>query len=278
MEVNETKLRNFIGEEIHPAVITEECGLTAGYIGPHNMHADCIVLFDNSLKGIDNLVCGANEVGYHYTGLNMERDVENVEYHDFTKIIDGGICPVCGKHAIKVSRGIEVGNIFQLGTKYTKAMDMKYTDQDGNLVHPIMGCYGIGVGRLVASVCEASHDDYGPIWPISVAPWEVHICCLRPDDEVVKSVADNIYETLKKDRIEVIYDDRKVRPGVMFSDADLLGVPVRVIVSPKNLQENLCEILTRDKKIAKRVPVEDTVEEIKQTIKQLYDEINSKVE
>lgn len=276
MEVNETKLRNFVGEEIHPAVITEECGLTTGYIGPHNMDAECIVLFDDSLKGIDNLICGANETGYHYVGLCMERDVEGVEYHDFSKIIEGGICPKCGKHSIKISRGIEVGNIFQLGTKYTKSMNMKYSDQDGTLQYPIMGCYGIGVGRLAASVCEVHHDDYGPVWPISISPWEVHICCLRPDDEQVKGVADNIYEMLKKDGIEVVYDDRKVRPGVMFSDADLLGVPVRVIVSPKNLNENLCEIVTRDKSISKKVSVEETVPAVKEIIAQLYAEINSK--
>ncbi len=276
MEVNETKVRNFIGEEIHPAIITEDCGLTAGYIGPCNLNAECIVLYDNSLMGIDNLICGANETGYHCVGLCIERDVEGVEYHDFTKIIEGGICPKCGKHTIKISRGIEVGNIFQLGTKYTNAMNMKYSDQDGNLQNPIMGCYGIGVGRLAASVCEVHHDDYGPIWPISIAPWGVHICCLRPDDEQVKGIADNIYETLLKDGIEAVYDDRKVRPGVMFSDADLLGVPVRVIVSPKNLNENLCEIVSRDKSISKKVPVEETVSAVKEIIAQLYEEVNSK--
>ena len=277
MEVNETKLRNFLGEEIHPAIITNESGLTAGYIGAVNMKADCLMLFDVSLKGIDNLVGGANETGYHYTGLCIERDVDNVVYHDFSKITEGGICPKCGKHSIKILRGIEVGNIFQLGTKYTKAMDMKYTDTDGNLQNPIMGCYGIGVGRLAASVCEVHHDDYGPIWPISIAPWEVHICCLRPDDEQVKKVADNLYNTLLKDGIEVVYDDRKVRPGVMFSDADLLGIPVRIIVSPKNLNENLCEIVTRDKSISVKVPVEQTITKVKEIINQLYEEINSKV-
>lgn len=275
MEVNETKVRNFIGAEIHPAIITEESGLKAGYIGPYNQNAKCTILYDNSLKGIDYLVCGANEVGYHYVGVCMERDVPDAEYGDFTKIVEGGICPKCGKHTISISRGIEVGNIFQLGTKYTKSMGMKYTDKDGNLQYPIMGCYGIGVGRLAASVCEAHHDDYGPIWPISIAPWEVHLCCLRPDDEEVKAVADNIYEELKKSGREVVYDDRKVRPGVMFSDADLIGVPVRVIVSPKNLKENLCEIVTRDKTVSVKVPVENTVEEINNLVNKLYSDLEN---
>lgn len=277
MEVNETKLRNFLGEEIHPAVITEESGIVPGYIGPVGLTENCIVLYDNSLIGIDNLVCGANEAGYHYTGLNLTRDVENVEYHDFTKIVEGGVCPCCKKKAISISRGIEVGNIFQLGTKYTKSMNMRYTDADGNQQTPIMGCYGIGVGRLAASVCEVSHDDYGPIWPITIAPWEVHICCLRADDANVKKVADDIYDALQRDNIETIYDDRNVRPGAMFSDADLLGVPVRVIVSPKNLNENLCEIVTRDKTISKKVPVEDTVSAVKEIIAQLYADIEKNV-
>jgi prolyl-tRNA synthetase len=236
LELNETKLRNFLGEEIHPAIITDDSGIVTGYIGPVGITDKCTVLYDSSLKGSRNLICGANEDEYHYTGFNIDREVGEVEYHDFAKIKEGGICPQCGKHAITVSRGIEVGNIFQLGTKYTKAMNMKYTDANGELQYPIMGCYGIGVGRLAASVCEAHHDEYGPIWPISIAPWEVHICCLRADDAEVKGVADTLYTQLQKDGIEVVYDDREVRPGVMFSDADLLGVPVRVIVSPKNLR------------------------------------------
>ena len=204
LDVNETKLTNFLKEEIRPAAITEECGLNAGYIGPYGLKGDYIVLFDRSLQGTRNLCCGANKAGYHYTGLQLERDCGDVSYHDFAKIIDGGICPNCGKHSISISRGIEVGNIFQLGTKYTKSMNMTYLDQDGNLQYPIMGCYGIGVGRLAASVCEAKHDEYGPIWPVSIAPWQVHLCCVRSDDKEAKAYADLLYENLKKNGIEVI--------------------------------------------------------------------------
>ncbi|MCR5608126.1 MAG: proline--tRNA ligase [Lachnospiraceae bacterium] len=278
MELNETKLRNFLGEEIHAAEITLESGLVAGYMGPVGLDAKCTVLYDSSLKGTKNLVCGANEDEYHYTGFNVDRDVKDIEYYDFAKITEGGICPCCGKKSITISRGIEVGNIFQLGTKYTKSMNMQYTDQNGQLQYPIMGCYGIGVGRLAASVCEAKHDDYGPIWPITIAPWEVHICCLRSDDAEVKKVSDDLYDRLQKSGVDVIYDDRKgVRPGAMFADADLLGCPVRVVVSPKNLKENLCEISTRDKSIQKKVAVEDTFDEVLAIIKQLKDEIMSKV-
>lgn len=269
LDVNETKLRNYLQEEIHPATITEESGIIAGYIGPVKLDGQVIILFDNSLQGIDNLCCGANKKDYHYIGLNLERDCGAIEYHDFAKIKEAGICPHCGKESITISRGIEVGNIFQLGTKYTKSMGMQYVDHEGNLQYPLMGCYGIGVGRLAASVCETHHDEYGPIWPISIAPWQVHLCCLRSDDIKAKSCADDLYELLQKENIEVLYDDRQVRPGVMFSDADLLGIPVRVIVSPRNLQENCIELVIRDKVIQEKVSCEEIVPRIKGLIAEL---------
>ncbi len=262
LEVNETKLTNYLGYDIHPAVITEECGLNAGYIGPVDLKGDFTVLYDSSLKGLNNLSCGANVTEYHYTGLDMERDVEGAEYHDFAKIQEGGICPACGKHSISVSRGIEVGNIFQLGTKYTKAMNMTYIDNEGNLKYPIMGCYGIGVGRLAAAICEAHHDQYGPVWPVSVAPWQVHLCAVRSDDENVRAYADKLYEELQNMGVEVIYDDRKVSAGVMFSDADLLGVPYRVIVSPRNMKQGAVEVVSRDKSFSEMLSIDTAKEEI----------------
>ncbi len=270
LDVNETKLRNFLGFEFHPAVITEESGLAAGFIGPVGITGDCRVLFDRSLKGLNNLVCGANKPDYHRTGLDMSRDVPNAEYHDFAKITDGSICPCCKKPGITVSRGIEVGNIFQLGTKYTKAMNMTYLDSESKSHYPIMGCYGIGVGRLAASVCEAKHDDYGPIWPISIAPWEVHLCAVRSDDPEVKKYADGLYDELQRRGIEVIYDDRRnVRAGVMFSDADLLGVPVRVVVSPRNLEEGCCEITARDKSFSEKPGINNAAERICRIVSEL---------
>lgn len=257
LDVNETKLTNYLGCDIHPAVITEDCGLNAGFIGPVGLPENMTVLYDDSLKNTNNLSCGANKEGYHYVGLDMQRDVPNAEYHDFAKIINGGICPECGKHTITVSRGIEVGNIFQLGTKYSKSMGMTYLDENGKSNIPIMGCYGIGVGRLAASVCEAHHDEYGPIWPMSIAPWQVHICAVRPDSENVRETADTLYETLQSKGVEVLYDDRSVSAGVMFSDADLLGIPLRVIVSPRNLKEGVCEIVSRDKSISEKLPIDE---------------------
>lgn len=273
LEVNETKVTNYLGCEIHPAVITEECGLHAGYIGPYNLQGNFIVLYDKSLEGINNLCCGANKEEYHYTGLDMTRDLAEAEYHGFAKITEGGICPQCGKPGITISRGIEVGNIFQLGKKYTESMNMTYVEADGvSISHPVMGCYGIGVGRLAAAVCEAHHDDFGPIWPMSIAPWQVHLCAVRPDEEEVKTYADKLYEELQDKGIEVIYDDRKVRAGVMFSDADLLGVPLRVVVSPRNMKEGVIELVSRDKTVAKKVALADAVEEIRENIYSMLDE------
>ena len=278
LDINETKFTNALGCEIHPAVIEDDSVLTAGFIGPVGINEKVTVLFDNSLKDIDYLVTGANKVDVHYTGFNVDRDCPDAKYFDLAKIVEGGICPKCGKHSITISRGIEVGNIFQLGTKYSKAMGFKYTDENGDEQYPIMGCYGIGVGRMAASICEVRHDDYGPIWPITIAPWQVHLCCLRSDDAKCKELADNLYNTLQNKGIEVIYDDRKVRPGAMFADADLLGVPVRVVVSPRNLEENAVEISTRDKQIDKqKTPVDNAVAEVERIIKKLTDDIYAEV-
>lgn len=269
MEIDETKLTKAVGQAVYPGIITDESKIVAGFIGPMAFEGKATFIFDQSLAGIESLCTGANKVDYHYTGFNIARDFGEVTYKDVCKIQEGGICPTCGKETISIKRGIEVGNIFQLGTKYTKAMGMTYADTDGKKQHPIMGCYGIGVGRLAASVCEAHHDDYGPIWPISIAPWEVHVCCLRADDAEAKAVADNLYKSLQEERIEVIYDDRDVRPGNMFNDADLIGVPVRVVVSPRNLKENVVEISTRDKAVQMKVPVDSAMTEIKGLINQL---------
>ncbi|MBR4763700.1 MAG: proline--tRNA ligase [Lachnospiraceae bacterium] len=275
-EVNETKLRNLVGEEIHPADITEDAPIVAGYIGPYGISDKVTYYVDLSLKGINSLVAGANREGYHYTGLNLERDLDKVEYVDIAKVQEGGICPCCGKPSLAISRGIEVGNIFQLGTKYTRSMKMQYMDKDNKLQYPIMGCYGIGVGRLAASICEAKHDDYGPIWPITIAPWEVHLCCMRPDNEDVRKVADGLYEDLQKQGVEVIYDDRtSVRAGEMFADADLIGAPIRVVVSPRNLKNNVVEVTTRDKSVKESVALDQALEFITGLKKQMIETIEN---
>lgn len=267
LDVNETKLRNYLGFEFHPALITEEGGLHAGYIGPYDLKGDYTVLFDRSLENANNLSCGANQDSYHYTGLDFTRDLAVSEFHDFAKISEGGRCPKCGNTSISIVRGIEIGNIFQLGTKYTQSMGMQYVDEAGSQHHPLMGCYGIGVGRLAASVCEEHHDDNGPIWPLSIAPWQLHLCAVRADQSAVKEAAEALYSALLKNGIEVLYDDRIVSAGVMFSDADLLGIPFRAILSPRNLKDGCCEIVSRDKAVSIREPLENAAKKIAELIR-----------
>lgn len=266
LEVNETKLVNFLGEQVHAAVITEECGLNAGYIGPVNLkvNGDAVVLYDKSLEEETTFPAAPTRQSIITKDSTWSATFRMPSITILQKSQEGGICPKCGKKTVKISRGIEVGNIFQLGTKYTKSMNMTYVDANGESKTPIMGCYGIGVGRLAASVCEAHHDEYGPIWPKAIAPWQVHLCAVRVDDEEVRAYADKLYEDLQNAGIEVIYDDRSVRAGVMFADADLLGIPLRIIVSPKNMKQGVVEVASRDKTLKTQIPLENVMEEIKQ--------------
>ena len=275
IEVNETKLRNYLKSEVYPAEELEKDGIVAGFIGPKGLPEKVRTVFDISLKTRKSYICGANEENYHFTGLNIARDLGEVQFVDVGKAIEGGICPVCGKKTLKLTRGIEVGNIFQLGDRYTSSMGMKYLDKDGSLKTPIMGCYGIGVGRLAASICEARHDDYGPIWPITIAPWQVQICALRSDDEQVKAYADKLYEELQNAGIEVLYDDRQVSAGFMFSDADLTGIPVRVVVSPKGLKAGTVEVSKRDKSYMEKMEPDTVKQNVIELVKAMTAELNN---
>ena len=276
LEVNETKLRNSLKKEIHPATeIAPESGIVAGYIGAYGLKADATVVYDRSLCGINDLIAGGNEPDMHFTGLDIKRDIGDVTYVDVAKAAEGGICPVCGKPALTVRRGIEVGNIFQLGDRYTKAMGMTYLDSDNTEKNPIMGCYGIGVGRLIASICEESRDDYGPIWPISIAPWQVEVCNLRVTDEKVKAAAEALVGALEERGVEVLYDDREVRPGFMFADADLFGVPVRAVVSQKTCERGVVEVSTRDKTLKTEYSMSAAADEIASLVKKMLAELDA---
>ncbi|MBE5742182.1 MAG: proline--tRNA ligase [Clostridiales bacterium] len=270
LEVNETKLRNYLKTEVHPASgVTEESGIVAGFIGPVGFNGKAKVVYDRSLVGIESFVCGANKKDAHFKGMNIARDVGKVDYVDVAKAYNGGVCPICGKPTITLKRGVEIGNIFQLGTKYSKSMDMTYVDSDGQRKNPIMGCYGIGVGRLCATICEEQHDDYGPIWPMPIAPWQVEICCLQAEDETVKGVAENLYNGLLKSGVEVLFDDRDIRAGAMFADADLLGVPVRAVVSKKTCERGIVEVSFRDKTFKGEVNMATATEDIVKIVNDL---------
>ena len=256
LQVNEAKLRNSIGAEVFPLTDYENIDLCFGFIGAIGLDTNkSDILYDISLENENNLVAGANKPNYHIKGISMVRDIKAEKYIDVSRVSDGDSCSKCGGK-LKLSRGIEVGNIFQLGTKYTESMNMTYTDVDGKQKTPIMGCYGIGVGRLLASIIEASHDDYGPIWPAAVAPWQIHICILNSTKEDVHQTGIKLYEDLGRN-YEVLLDDRNVGAGIMFADADLLGIPIRLIVSTRNLEKGEVEIATRDKKTRKSVKLED---------------------
>ncbi|MBE6542798.1 MAG: proline--tRNA ligase [Ruminococcaceae bacterium] len=275
LDVNETKLKNHLKADIHPAIVTEEMGVCAGYIGPKGLPEGVTVVYDESLRTLESFVAGANKTDYHYVGMNMARDIGDVEYVSVAKAFEGGICPVCGKHSIKISRGIEVGNIFQLGTKYTESMGLQYLDSNGELQCPIMGCYGIGVGRLIASVCQVRRDKFGPIWPITIAPWQVQLCALRVDDENVRKTADKLYEDLKKLGVEVIYDDRNIGAGSMFADADLIGVPLRAVVSPRTLERGAIELSARDKSFTVDLTADNAAELIKAKVTEMINAISN---
>lgn len=244
-EVNEAKLKKYL--KVDEIAITDisTSGLIAGNIGCVDLNnSNIIKVFDKSLIGLKGLVCGANKEDYHYTGVNMDRDVLVNEYVDIIKVNEGDCCPVCGEKLI-IKKGIEVGNIFKLGTKYTKPMEMTISMPDGSQINPIMGCYGIGVGRCLAGIVEESADEKGIIWPKSIAPWLVYLCPLRNDNPEIEKVADELYGSLSKE-FEVLYDDRKLSAGAKLTDSELMGIPVRVVISPRSLAENKAEITIRE--------------------------------
>jgi len=244
-EVSEAKLKKICKKDIVAYDAANDKNFTAGNIGPIGISKSCLVYFDASLKGLVNLVTGANKQLYHLINFNIERDYGKVEYFDLAKVEDGDICPNCKKHKIKLANGVEIGNIFQLGTKYTASMNMTIKTKDESDLHPIMGCYGIGVGRNLACVVDQHCDDKGIVMPMSIAPYKVHIAPIRIDDEQVSKVAYQIYDYLKANEIEVLIDDRDSMPGVKFADADLIGMPIRVVVSPRSLSNNQVEIKYR---------------------------------
>lgn len=246
LEVNELKLAKIIG--VLPQAADEttmlKTGAVPGYASPVGIR-NCRIIADQSVELAANLVAGANEPDYHYINFNLKRDGGTCEIADISFVREGDCCPVCNS-TLSFKRGIEVGNIFQLGTKYTDKMGMRYLDETGNECIPIMGCYGIGVGRLMASVIEARHDAYGPVWPMSIAPFTVHIIAINLKADQRKQFSDPIYQQLCSMGIEVIYDDREERPGVQFADADLIGAPLRLLFSSKNIDSGMVEWKMRD--------------------------------
>ena len=243
-----------------------DAGAVPGFASPVGIDpAKCIIVVDKSVEGTANLVVGANEEGFHYKNFNYGRDLANVTVADIAMVRDGDPCPLTGEPLL-MKRGIEVGNIFQLGTKYSKPMKCEYLDENGKSQPMIMGCYGIGIGRTMASVIEDSHDDYGPVWPMSIAPYQIQLCALNPDKGGVREQADALYEALTKAGVEVLYDDRGEKAGSMFSDADLLGIPFRAIVSPKSVENGVCEFKLRTSRDAEMLPLDSAAAVLKEKV------------
>ena len=271
-EVNEAKLKKAVGLDVAPydGGVTEE--IACGNIGPIGLSERIIKVFDRSLEGATGMIAGANKPEYHYIGLDAERDLSGVEFKDIAKVAEGDACPVCGGR-LRIENGIEIGNIFQLGTKYTAAMNMTVHAEDGSSFNPIMGCYGIGVGRAIASVAEESNDENGLILPVTVAPWQVHLIVLRPDKEEIKAAGDKVCAELEAAGIEVLYDERDCAAGIKFADADLMGMPIRIVLSPRTLADGEAEVKLRRGGEAMRVKTDALVEKASELIALLKREI-----
>jgi prolyl-tRNA synthetase len=274
MDVNETKLMNAVqAKSLRPA--TEEeiraSGAEPGYASPIGIQG-AVVVIDDSVASSPNLTAGANEEGYHLRNVNYNRDFQADSVTDIAVAEEGYACPECGV-PMRTSRGVEVGNIFKLGTRYSDAMGCKFTDKTGKEQTVIMGSYGIGVGRLLACVVEQHHDEFGLCLPISVASFEVHLVALRGGEEV----ADKLYTELTDAGIEVLYDDRDESPGVKFNDADLIGNPIRLTVGKRGLEQGGVEFKLRTQKERSILPLEGLIGQVQEFIHNLKAEISENI-
>jgi prolyl-tRNA synthetase len=260
-EINEVKLQNHFDVQ-HLTLASEEkvraaTNAPVGFAGPVGLQGIPIVA-DESIRGLTNFVTGANKGDAHYVNVNWGRDVDLSDWTDLVLVTGGDPCPRCDG-VLELFRGIEVGHIFKLGTKYSQAMGCNFTDEEGNDKPMIMGCYGLGIGRTVAAAIEQNHDKDGIIWPRPLAPFEVLLTAVNPEDEAVRRTAEDLYGQLLERGAEVLFDDRDERPGVKFKDADLIGIPVRLTVGAKSLAEGKVEVSLRRDRAKQLVPPGEAV-------------------
>lgn len=270
-QLNESKLRAVFGADIRPAhqeELLSWTGADAGSIGPVGLNGKFTIVADRRLEGANGLVCGANQNDYHLVNVDLSRDAKIQSYHDLRMVEEGETSPD-GKGKLRIVKGIEVGHIFKLGTKYSVAMKANFLDEKGE-EHPIiMGSYGIGVERIVACHIEQHHDEFGIKWQKSIAPYDVHLISVNMNSDAVKQQSERLYTELQKTGLSVLFDDRAdVSAGFKFKDADLLGMPLHVIVGEKNLKNN--EIEMKDRNTSKRwnVPVASAIDEILKFVKE----------
>ncbi len=268
LEVNEIKLKNLLhATEIRMATEDEviAAGIVAGAASPVGMSGVRVVA-DDSVNSGTNFVAGGNKPDTHLRNVNYPRDFKSDVVADIAKARAGGKCSRCGGE-LASTHGIEVGHVFKLGTFLSEKLEASFIDKKGES-HPIvMGCYGIGLGRLLAAAIEQNHDDKGIIWPLPIAPYQVYLCPLYRDGSRVAEIAEKLYEELEAEGLEVLFDDREESPGVKFNDADLLGIPLRVTVSPRTLDKDGVELKRRDEKESELVPIKEIGARLKEFIK-----------
>lgn len=266
-DVNEVKLKNLVGcrddlELAEPAIVRDITNAQVGFAGPINLGIP--IYLDKEVEMMKNFVVGANETDMHYKNVNINRDFTPDVIADIRVVVTGDKCPKCGG-TIKSEQGIEVGHIFKLGTKYSDALGLKYLDEEGKQQTVIMGCYGIGVTRCVAAAVEQMHDENGIIWPVSIAPYQAIVVPANYKDEEQMAAAEKLYNELSDAGVEVLLDDRAERAGVKFKDADLIGIPVRVVVG-KKLGESIVEYKERKMDSAVDIELADAVTKVTEFI------------
>lgn len=270
-ELNEIKVNKIAGlgafRFATDAEIQAACKSPVGYLGPIGLATDVTVIADRTVANMSDFVCGANAQDYHLTGVNWGRDVPEPQVADIRNAVAGDPSPD-GKGSVEICRGIEVGHVFQLGTRYSEAMKCTYLDENGKSQPMVMGCYGIGVTRLLGAAIEQGHDDKGIVWPISMAPFEVVICPVGYDkSETVREAANRLHDALIAAGIDVVLDDRGERPGAMFADWELIGIPYRIVIGERGLKEGQVEFQGRRETSAQLIPLETIIEKTSSAIR-----------
>ena len=262
-ELNLAKCEKLIGKKLELLSESDPAdNLSIGFLGPVNIDSSIAVIADYSIKGKKNLVAGANRQDYHLTGVNYPRDFKVFQWGDFSFPAIGDLCINC-KNELKFEKGIEIGHIFKLGTRYSEKMDAMFLDKDGKLKPFIMGCYGIGVSRIMAAVVEQLFDEKGIVWPLSIAPFLVNLIAINMEDESIFKASEDIYSIMLNNKIDVLYDERNVRAGVKFKDSDLIGIPLKVIVGKNYIENKKLEIETRKDGSKLNLSLEEAIQFIK---------------
>ncbi|MEF2965901.1 proline--tRNA ligase [Paenibacillus sp. M1] len=267
-EINELKVKNYLGanefEIADPEAVQALTGVPVGFVGPYGLNLP--VLFDHTAAEMEQGIAGANEPDYHYRYLVPGRDLELTRVGDFRTVQEGDPCPRCAEGVLKFHRGIEIGHVFKLGTKYSEKLGATYLDASGRAQPMIMGCYGIGVSRILSAAIEQNHDEHGIIWPLALAPYQVHVIPVSAKDETQMALALDLYEKLQAERVEVLLDDRNERAGVKFKDADLIGLPLRIVIGKDAAQGRIEWAERRDPAAKMLLTAEEAVERVLEAV------------